>query len=251
MGKESVKKKPYSEIDMTEIPAVVTYPRSGTHWINGIMQVYLNGIYLPYDGTRPNVTSEDPLVIEWGLPSPSAPTEVLWYVTHDFDLKYDCVHPYGVIFLFRNPIDSLYSNSSKLTKMNNNATDNLCSKFKALINKWVLSGKAKTVISYEEMEKTPMETMKKISKHFQKPFDQTRAEFAVRAMEKNLINSKPVPKVGKHQPAFGPVLLTNEYQNARVEYHKKHSDEIRNKIITPENRAVLIEHIPSFFEDQY
>lgn len=57
----------------------MTFPRSGTHWINDMMQVYFDGTYLPYVGTRANVTCEDPLKIEWGLPPPDKPVDIMWY----------------------------------------------------------------------------------------------------------------------------------------------------------------------------
>lgn len=241
-------------IDVTTIPALVTFPRSGSHWLMAMMEVYLGGLSLPTD-RRPTVVSEAPLKVEWLYPSQARKnnTEFFWYFTHDFEgLRYRCTHPFGVIYLFRNPIESLYSYSSKITGLNNTAIDRTCYKFRALLDKWVLSGRAKTIITYNDMLEDPIKVLAKISAHFETPFDLPRAEFAARAMEKNRMNGKAIPNgptgIRAHH---GPPLLSNEYQAERVAYHRKFSKTIREKIINEKNKDTLMKYVPEFFEDQY
>lgn len=163
------------QIYLEQLPLFVSIPRSGCNWFQAVMEIYFNR--------------------HRGMKHPESPSwmtgpivDPMWAHTHDnFNLMDITVEEdRKVIFLHRNPTDTIYS----LMRLQNVAPSSgtigiFIDRWNRCYRKWTtpqgLSSRGcnnPLVISYEEAMVDNLGTMKKVSEHFGKEFDEVRAKYA-------------------------------------------------------------------------
>lgn len=181
------------EKDLFRYPLFVSYPRSGSHWINSIMELYFN---------RPRLRKGSPSLL------PDAEKRDDWMWIHDHDLKLKVINKLKknknprynkILFLYRNPSQTIFSHlNAKQKDFNdygylfgkNSPKEEKPFSEKTIFketNYWIKyhreylqnPGNLKiTPIKYENfLDKTKRaKEFKKICRHFNLPFDEERIE---------------------------------------------------------------------------
>ncbi len=172
--------------DLYNYPIFISYPRSGSHWINAMMEVYFN---------RPRIRHGDEIYID------KSRDDWMWVHDDDLDLKvmnniiYKNKNNFGkTLFLYRNPIDVIYSyirmqlsddrkTKNRLTKKMLFSDENVKRHFLKWIahhKEYTKNSKDKqfTFIKYENfLEKTKRaKEFEKIANHFSYPFNKDKIE---------------------------------------------------------------------------
>lgn len=209
-------------------PLFVSFPRSGCIWIQAMMEIY-------FDKPRgPNQTGG----MTWRPPKPNE--DFMWNHTHDRH----CVEEYsraytGDIFLYRNPVNAIYSliNGPDTSRKN---YINEAKYFKNLMKRW--THVAKTIITYEETVKNPVETLKKMQDHFSKEnlglpyWDEQRAILAMETCSKENMLKKG-DKIGSTW--HNTKLIAEQYQENRINFFKKHAQEIYDIVIDEQTKPFI------------
>ncbi|GAB4457327.1 MAG: hypothetical protein Fur0028_11880 [Bacteroidales bacterium] len=151
---------------MHRLPLFVSFPRTGSEWINAVMELYFDRPRL----RKLRITFIDKKRKDW-----------MWF--HDHDIEMNVEHK-NVLYLFRDPVETVYSNieymiNTKHTYIINplyasNATEVkekdvviLAEHYASHINKWLYGlHKAKEYISYEKFIENPHGEMEKVCRFF-------------------------------------------------------------------------------------
>lgn len=111
---------------------------------------------------------------------------------HDINLDFTCKN---LIYLYRNPIDTVYSYIAY--KKKNNGDPQVVAEFASLyaahLGKWLLKEKAsekKTVVCYERLKSSLCDEFSKITAHFGEKTDVKRLEEASAMLDKNKVKEK-------------------------------------------------------------
>ncbi|MCK4553265.1 sulfotransferase domain-containing protein [Candidatus Pacearchaeota archaeon] len=169
-------------------PLFISYPRSGSHWVNSIMELYFN---------RPRLRKGSPSFLDKNR------RDWMWIHDHDLNLevlkKIRNIKNYKfrkVLFLYRNPLDVIYS--LIIFKMNDLGIygEKYSTEKKAFSDEivkknildWIIYHKEYlsnhgdlkfTTIKYENFlnKDTRVKESKKICEHFSYPFNEKKINF--------------------------------------------------------------------------
>ena len=180
---------------------LVSFPRTGSHWLRMIMELYFK---------RPS------LVRVFYYPEC---TDYLTLHTHDMDLDVTRSH---VIYLYRDTIDTIYS---QLRYYGEDINDTGRVKYWSDIyghhlTKWLLDEDftvKKTIVKYERMLSNIQEEFKKVCDHFSIAYDSINLEEVV-----NKVSKKELKKKTLHD--LQVVNLTSDYQIAKDIFRDNNSD---------------------------
>lgn len=195
------------EQSLKELPLFVSFPRSGCNWLQPVMELYFNR-------HRMGKVPSSPSWMEGPVENP------MWTHTHDPNGVIQTDFP--VVFLWRNPVDAIYSLSELMNQRDPGTIQRFCAEYKRLYQKWVKdSGQPVShgngpilVIRYEDVLSNPHEEMKRISEFFGIPFDLERSKFAFEtAGTKETTNSKGGPANYKN-PRSG----TSSYEEQKIHF---------------------------------
>lgn len=209
--------------DQRNIPLFVSYPRTGSHWIQAVMEIYFDQPRAPDQGNG----------ISW---RPKKPKEnYMWLHTHDRNFHVETIHPLGAIFLYRDPVDAIYSLVLVRGGANEKNIRKAAGRFKRLFKKWVLERKARTVLAYEDLLEEPLPHIKRVSKHFKIPWNEVKAQEALNTCTKEAILNKNQNHSKFHNSSF----LEPEYAINRIKFRKKWGKLILEDVIDEENEPYL------------
>lgn len=188
-----------------DFPYLVSFSRTGSHWLRMLMELYLDkpGLKLLFFRT----------VEETG--------DYSCLHTHDLELK---VEARNVIYLYRDPVDTIYSQMSfhaqdMSDKQLRNGWTELYSNH---LYKWLVAEKftvKKTVLRYESMRADLNAELAKVSAFFGVEFDAKRAEDAAAKVSKDAIREKT-----KHDPRV--INVSKGYESSREDFRKLYGKEI-------------------------
>jgi glycosyltransferase involved in cell wall biosynthesis/protein-L-isoaspartate O-methyltransferase len=153
---------------------LVSFPRTGSHWLRMLMELYFG---------RPS------LVRVFYYPER---TDYLTLHTHDIDLD---VKRSNVIYLYRDPVDTIYSQLCyyKESPDDLNRIEYWSELYGKHLDKWLHSEKfctRKTVISYEGLKKDIVDEFGRITRHYDQPLDTNLLEKVVPKVSKIEVKSK-------------------------------------------------------------
>lgn len=203
--------------ESSTIPLFVSYPRCGSVWIQAMAEIYFQ---------RPRGPSQAGGVtwIEH-----TKDEKFMWFHTHDKRLKTLCsTTQFGDIFLFRNPVDAIYSRT-RVPRCQDITTE--ATKYKELFEKWIVT--AKTVIVYEHTVSCPLQTLKLLSNHFEVDWNQERADLAVDTCSKVAVMTKANTRYHNDK------VLKTQYGKDRVQFRKSHKKEILDIVLTDKTEKWL------------
>ncbi len=189
--------------DKTDFPYLVSFSRTGSHWLRMIMELYFK---------RPS------LVRTFYFNNAS---DFTCYHTHDIDLK---LRRDSVLYLYRNPVETVYS---QLCYYNENTGDqerrqHWTNLYARHLSKWLVHDdftREKTVITYEGMRKNIADEFTKVCKHLREEFDLRQLESALEKVSKGELKKKTA-----HDRQV--VNLSAEYQKGRTVFIDRYSSQI-------------------------
>jgi len=202
-----------SFISKPAFPFLISFERTGSHWLRMIMELYFEKPSLVrifyYKGAK----------------------DFTCYHRHDEDLN---IERENVIYLYRHPVDTIYSN---LCHFDENIDDTKKIEFRTNLyghhlKKWLLEENftsRKTVVSYESMQRDMSSQFKKICHHFSVPFVQNKLQDAVCHVTKDEVQKKTT-----HDPRV--IDLSKDYQIKKKLFKQKQTDFIMDCIYSIDPR---------------
>ncbi len=215
---------------MAQLPAFITYPRTGSQWLEAVMERYFDRPCL----RERRATLIDPNRTDW-----------LFFHDHDIDLKLE--HD-NVLYLYRSPVETVYSfltyrfHSTRRKswwgrwRQRNDrpvTPEKVCEmslQYRDHLEKWLLSpNRARATVRYELLQKNPKDEFKRICDFFDLPFDPERVEATFAAASRERMVAVAVKK-----RALSESLLSEEYKMGRGEFTERYGSVVRDLVITPE-----------------
>ncbi len=190
-----------------EFPFLISFPRTGSHWLRMLMELYFE---------KPSLTRS--------------------FYYHDAK-EFTCLHHHdvelklfrsNVLYLYREPTATIYS-QLKYYKEDINNLHRI--KYWAILyglhlEKYLINDdftKSKTVITYQGLTNNISEEFKKICDYFNEPFDEKKLETVISKVDKQKLKEKT-----KHDEQV--VNLSNNYAEKKVEFVNNYSEFIHNTI---------------------
>lgn len=195
---------------LRSLPLFVSIPRSGCNWIQAVMELYFNR-HRAFKG------SSTPTWLESKYENP------MWMHTHDEfanSTAGSVTTNKPAIFLWRDPVDTIYSLAKlQLSNVNNAvAINDWCHHFAKCHNKWTSDSENVLAIKYGIVVKNPLKELRKISEWHDVPFDEAKAQWAFDVVgDKKKTNSKN----GKASHFKNEASHTSEYSDARKQFRDK------------------------------
>lgn len=197
--------------DNPDFPYLVSFSRTGSHWLRMIMELYFE---------KPSLSRAFYF---------KDATDFTCYHRHDMELE---LRRENVIYLYRNPVETVYS---QLCYYREDPDDqerrqhwtNLYAKH---LSKWLVHDdftKKKTVITYEGMKSDMHGEIKKICEHFGQDFDPVKLNSVLVQVSKERLKEKT-----KHDQQV--VNLTDAYQNKRDVFREKYGKSIVDDLCSTE-----------------
>ena len=197
--------------DNPDFPYLVSFSRTGSHWLRMIMELYFEKPSLVrafYFKDADNFTC---------------------YHTHDMDLE---LKRENVIYLYRNPVETVYSQLCyyKEDPDNEERRRHWTNLYARHLAKWLVREdftRKKTVITYEGMKADMAHEFAKICLHFGEKLD---AHKLAAVLEK--VSKVELKKKTAHDEQV--VNLSAEYQTSRKTFADKYSNQIYSEIYSCE-----------------
>lgn len=199
---------------MDDLPVIISYPRSGSNWLNSIMELYFN---------RPRLRiSYTSLIKDDG--------NYMWFHDHDTysDLK---LSHNNILYLYRDPCDVIFSLA--MVDYYNDPLDSL--NIIKLIDKeiYLLKQHHKKYlnsfgsISYENCKDNLADEFKKINRFFKikEPVNIDRLNECLKKTSKKNLISKCIDK-----KYFNNKMLNSNYEIKRGAFHEKYGKQIYNEL---------------------
>jgi regulator of replication initiation timing len=178
-----------SFISKPDFPWLISFPRAGSHWLRMIMELYFE---------KPSLTR---------FFYYENATDFTCYHRHDVDLSIEGCK--SVIYLYRNPPDTVYS---QLRYHRENIRSMTRVKYWAQlygkhVSKWLFDETfttRKTVVTYESMKSDMHAAFKNVCDHFDCQLDHEKLDSAVQQVSKEKLKekSKDDPQVINLTPAY-------------------------------------------------
>ncbi|MBD3345375.1 MAG: hypothetical protein GF401_09970 [Chitinivibrionales bacterium] len=201
-------------------PFLVSFPRTGSHWLRMVMELYF----------------ERPLL-----------TRIFFFhdkrhflALHTHDLELD-IQRRNVLYLYRNPVDTIFS---YLRYYKEDSTDFGVIEERAAfygrhLNKWLLDEdftKKKTILCFDRLRKNPETEFPKICDHFDRPFDAIRLERCIAQVSKDHVRTKVPDDPRVIDPA-------RDYDRRREAFRSRYGEYVRSIVFKrPELRASFKHH---------
>ena len=207
------------DVRMERLPLFISYPRSGSNWINCILELYFN---------RPRLRA-GPITF---LKDRDKRKDYMWFHDHDIfsDLK---VKHNKILYLYRNPDDVIFSLlEAEGNLINKEIVDKQANKIKKHYKKYLNKKKLFTIIKYEKLKNIECEDtnylleFKKIIGFWGKSCDKEKLDNIIGKVKKDLVINKEVDK-----RYFSRKLLEASYEKRRSSFKKEYSNYIYDKIV--------------------
>lgn len=193
--------------DNPDFPYLVSFSRTGSHWLRMIMELYF----------------EKPSLVRAFYFKDA--TDFTCYHTHDMDLE---LKRENVIYLYRNPIETVYSQLSyyKEDPDNKERRRHWTNLYARHLAKWLVHDnftKKKTIITYEGMKSNMADEFAKVCRHFGEEPDLRKLESVLEKVSKGELKKKTA-----HDQQV--VNLSAEYQLSRAAFADRYSEQIFSEI---------------------
>ena len=213
---------------MNSLPLFVSFPRTGAHWINCVMELYFD---------RPRLRQRRTTFLD------RTRTDWRWFHDHDENLD---LHQPKVLFLYREPIATIFSNLNyerqhakaaalawwfyAKPETEAEAVRRHCYAYRSHCEKWLLSeSRARTVVRHDNFLTHRAEEFGRICEHFGEPLDHERIEQAFQTVTPEAL----VARAG-NTAEMGSHMLGQDYRARRREFEAQWGDFIREQVLTSE-----------------
>ena len=193
--------------DNPDFPYLVSFSRTGSHWLRMIMELYF----------------EKPSLVRAFYYKDA--TDFTCYHTHDMDLQ---LRRENVIYLYRNPVETVYSQLGyyKESPEDEERRWYWTDLYARHLAKWLVHEdftKKKTVITYEGMKADMEQEFGKVCRHFGRDMNVAKLKSVLDKTSKEELKKKTA-----HDRQG--VNLTNKYQDDRKVFNEKYAEEIYSQI---------------------
>lgn len=205
-----------------EFPFLVSFPRTGSHWLRMMSELYFE---------RPTLTRN------FFYPEKS---DFLFLHTHDMDLS---VERRNVIYLYRQPVPTIFS---QLTYHKDDTDDTAAiirwtDIYGRHLEKWILIETftvQKTVLRYDLLRDSMISEFSKLVRHFDKVPDPAKIYRAASLVTKQAVAAK----VDSDDPQV--IAKQADYGVRRIKFREKFSGLISDRIVTlNEKLAPVVEEV--------
>lgn len=200
-----------------DFPVVVSFPRTGSHWLRMVMELYFE---------RPS------LVRVFYFPQR---TDYLTLHVHDQpgglpDGLGENVERANVIYLYRNPVHTIYSQ----LRFYGESTDDVerirywADAYGRHLDKWLHTERfttRKTVLTYEGMRRDLAAEFRKLTDHFAVPLDERKLRLVAQRVNKAELHRL----VGAERPEV--VNLGSSYDRSRESFERTASDAVWDALL--------------------
>lgn len=193
-----------------DFPFLVSFPRTGSHWLRMMMELYF----------------EKPSLVR-AFYYPDVHTYTCFH-THDEDLSVKDRN--SVIYLYRNPVETIYSQMNYY-KENVDDKDRIrywAACYAQHLDKWLLTEEfthKKTILTYEALKGNTAGEFAKVCIHFGQALDETKLNEVLDKVSKEKLKEKTI-----HDPQV--VNLTKSYNTNREIFKNKHQAYIMAQMYT-------------------
>lgn len=190
-------------------PRLISFPRTGSHWLRMLMELYF----------------EKPSLVRAFYYKDAV--SFTCYHRHDEDLSVNNIK--NVIYLFRNPVDTVFSqiNYYKESVSDIERVKYWADLYAKHLTKWLIEEdftKVKTVIRYENLKQDAKGEFMKICAHFNEKLDETRFSNVLKDVSKEELKRKT-----NHDQQV--VNLSSNYKEGRVEFRNSNFDLIYRRTL--------------------
>ena len=182
-----------------DFPFLISFPRTGSHWLRMVMELYFEKPSLVRSFYFHNAKS--------------------FTCLHTHDLNLD-VERRRVIYLYRNPVDTIYS---QISYHKEEFSESNVIKWAELYNKhlkkWLLEESfttSKVLVRYENLKENFNLEFKKITSFFELPLDEKKLQDCLEKVSKEKLKLKT-----KHDPQV--VNLSKDYTESKEEFRNNFS----------------------------
>ena len=178
---------------------LVSFPRTGSHWLRMLMELYFERPSLVRIFYYPN--RQDYLTLH----------------SHDLDLK---IERRNVIYLYRTPVDTIFSQLyyHKEPVSSRQRIEHWTELYGRHLDKWLckeaFTGK-KTIVTYEGMRQDLVAEFARVAGHFERPLDRRRLDAVAGKISKDEVKRKT-----GHDPQV--VQLEESYVDIRSRFRAEH-----------------------------
>jgi hypothetical protein len=196
-----------------EFPYLISFPRTGSHWLRMIMELYF----------------EKPSLVRIFYYKDAR--DFTCYHRHDVDLQ---IEHENIIYLYRNPVDTIYSQ----LKYHNENIDDIerirywSELYGRHLTKWLIDEKftkKNTILTYEGMKKNLIEEFSKICNHFNQKIDKEKLGKAAETVSKEEVKKKTT-----HDQYV--INRSTDYEKLRSEFAEEYGRKISESILNIDNR---------------
>lgn len=193
-----------------DFPWLISFPRAGSHWLRMIMELYFK---------KPSLVR----IFYY-----KDATDFTCYHRHDLELAVDGCR--NVLYLYRNPVDTIYSQLSYHKEpLDDHERVKYWSNLYGLhLDKWLFSERftrKKTILMYDRMRKNLADEFKKVTEHFGQSLSEARLRGAAARVTKAEVKRK-----AQHDQQV--VQLQESYEVNRQEFRSRFGSLIWDMLIT-------------------
>jgi len=196
-----------------DFPFLISFPRTGSHWLRMLMELYF----------------EKPSLVRVFYYKDN--DNYLCYHHHDEDLK--LVDKKNVIYLYRDPVDTVYSQLMyyKEDLSDTNRVDEWSTLYAKHLRKWLyeVDCDKKTVLTYEGLKSNMVSEFGKIVEHFEGSIDADRITAVAERVSKSSLKEKTA-----HDKQV--VNLNSNYENDREKFRESMADHIKENTLALDSR---------------
>ena len=236
-----------------EGPLFISYPRSGAHWINAVMELFFDKPRLP----KRRATFLDPDRNDWG-----------WFHDHDTiaftDLTIDIESlECGALYLYRNPVDVVFSwiiynfnRGQSLSLLPKKRLEEyivaVSQQYRDHLIKWLIEAPKKiddklyAAVRYENFKEDRIKEFRKIQAYMTGNTLDAVMEFTqpelIERMEMcfDIVTPVELSKRRTEWKTLSDFMLTDQYKEERANFTKTYEDVI--------NSIAITEELKEFFE---
>lgn len=215
--------------NIEKYPLFISFPRTGAHWINAVMELYFDRPRLP----QLRATLLDSTRDDW-----------MWFHDHD-TIAYDklYVENQEALYLYRDPIDTVYSyiiyqfnKGESITSIDSKRLDDLvpaCTQhYKKHLQKWL---SAKTVVKHENFKIDRSSEFKKICDHFGAEFDEDKVSRCF-----DLVTPQALTEVRKEYTTLSDFMLSGQYKKDRAVFKENYGDKIESIVLAKDLKEYFV-----------
>lgn len=205
---------PSYDPQMEKMPVFISYPRSGSNWLNCMMELYFD---------RPRLRA-GPITF---LKNKNNRNDYMWFHDHDETSKLKISHD-QILYLYRDPCYVIFSILNAKNKIiNNKSVSDEINLLKQHHEKYIATNLSKTIIKYENLKSNLENEFRKILVFFnvKEDPDTERLNYANNIVTLNSIVDKAIDK-----RFFNNKMNTKQYGECREKFIETYGEKIKKSL---------------------